>query len=82
MKFTLQSVCRETGRMTALKSGAKRRVSVEAMVISSNLDLCDFAVTKVVPSRRLYGDTEPGIFDIITLERWRNGQQIYKRGRK
>ncbi len=44
--------------------------------------LCDFAVTKNVPSRRLYGDPEPGMFNVITLERWSNGKQIYKKGRK
>ena len=82
MKFTLRSVCRETGKMTAMKSGAKKRVSLDAMIVSSNYTLCDFSVTKNVPSRRLYGDPEPGMFNVITLERWSNGKQIYKKGRK
>lgn len=68
--------------MTAMKSGTRKRVSVNAMITSSNFTLCDFIVTKNVPSRRLYGDPEPGMFNVITLERWSNGKQIYKKGRK
>lgn len=82
MKFTLRSVCRETGKMTAMASGAKQACSNMAQTASVWYNLCDFIVTKNVPSRRLYGDPEPGMFNVITLERWSNGKQIYKKGRK
>lgn len=82
MKFTLQSVCRETGRMTAMDSGTKAKCCKRAEIASRCYNLCDFIVTKNIPSRRLYGDPEPGMFNVITLERWSNGKQIYKKGRK
>ena len=82
MKFTLRSVCRETGKMTAMKSGTRSVMTWSANLESKSNNLCDFIVTKNVPSRRLYGDPEPGMFNVITLERWSNGRQIYKKGRK
>ena len=82
MKFTLRSVCRETGKMTAMHSDTRSLCSTCACTASYAYNLCDFAVTKNVPSRRLYGDPEPGMFNVITLERWSNGKQIYKKGRK
>lgn len=82
MKFTLRSVCRETGKMTAMHGGTKQVCSKMAQTASGWYTLCDFAVTKNVPSRRLYGDPEPGMLNVITLERWSNRKQIYKKGRK
>ena len=68
--------------MTAMKSGTKAKCCEMAEEESHCYQLCDFAVTKNVPSKRLYGDPEPGMFNVITLERWSNGKQIYKKGRK
>lgn len=82
MKFTLRSVCLETGKMTPMESGTKMAMTWSAHQASTSYNLCDFAVTKNVPSRRLYGDPEPGMFNVITLERWSNGKQICKKGRK
>lgn len=68
--------------MTPLVSGKCGDMSSLAAHKSRHYTLCDFAVTKNVPSKRLYGDPEPGMFNVITLERWSNGKQTYKKGRK
>ena len=82
MKFTLRSVDRETGRMTPLYSGRSAFVRHLASRESERYQLCDFAVTKNVPAKRLYGDIEPGLHHIITLERWSNGKLIYKKEKR
>lgn len=61
--------------------GSRSSASDQAAVASNACRLCDFAVTKNVPAKRLYGDIEPGIHHIITLERWSNGKLIYKKER-
>jgi len=82
VKFTLRSVDRETGRMTPMMRGSRSSASDQAAVASNACRLCDFAVTKNVPAKRLYGDIEPGIHHIITLERWSNGKLIYKKEKR
>jgi len=82
VKFTLRSVDRDTGRMTPLKCGTLADIGYLAAYESDHYPLCDFAVTKNVPAKRLYGDIEPGVYHIITLERWSKGKLIYKKEKR
>jgi hypothetical protein len=68
--------------MTPMAKGSLQRVSLWARYESRDNKLCDFAVTKNVPAKRLFGDIEPGIHHIITLERWSKGELLYKKEKR